>query len=141
VTKKGKGVKPVSQSKRTAETESGSQLTIAVDFDGVISEYDGWTASTPIGPPRSDVTEALRLLRQEGWKIVVYSCRGAQEIGPYLEQNAVPFDEINPPPRNPTKGTKPRATVYWDDRACCYSGNALKDLERIRNFRTWSGRK
>jgi hypothetical protein len=116
------------------------QLVIAVDFDGVIANYDGWNG-TSIGTPRADVIEALRVLRSEGWKIVVYSCRGAEEISPYLAENAIPFDEVNPSPLNPAKGTKPRATVYWDDRACCYSGDALQDLERIRNFRTWCHRR
>jgi hypothetical protein len=117
------------------------QPIIAVDFDGVIAEYEGLTETSVIGAPRKDVIDALNQLRAEGWKIVVYSCRGAHEIHPYLKQNAVPFDEINPSPPNPTKGTKPRATVYWDDRACRYSGDALEDLQRIRNFRTWSGRR
>jgi len=120
---------------------ANNKLIIAVDFDGVIADYDGWTESSLIGPPRKDVIEALKVLRREGWIIVVYSCRGAHEIAPYLQANEVPFDEINPAPPKPTKGTKPRATVYWDDRACCYSGNALQDLEKIRHFRTWSGRR
>jgi hypothetical protein len=120
--------------------ESTRQAIIAVDFDGVIANYDGWTESSVIGPPRGDVVEALIALRSEGWKIIVYSCRSAEEIGPYMTQNRIPFDEINPSPSNPNKGTKPRARVYWDDRAYCYSGNAVEDLEKIRKFRTWSGR-
>jgi hypothetical protein len=125
----------------TSDGEVSRNLTIAVDFDGVIADYNGWTESSVIGPPRKDVVEALKVLRQEGWKIVVYSCRGTHEIAPYLTENEIPFDEINPDPPKPTKGTKPRAAVYWDDRACCYSGNALEDLEKIRRFRTWSGRR
>jgi hypothetical protein len=134
-------MEPVAGSNSAKNGESDKQPTIAVDFDGVIANYDGWTETSLIGAPRGDVVEALKVLRSEGWKIVVYSCRGAEEIRPYMKQNGIPFDEINPSPSNPIKGTKPRAKVYWDDRACCYSGNALQDLERIRNFRTWSGRK
>jgi hypothetical protein len=115
--------------------------TIAVDFDGVIADYDGWEATGQLGPPRADVLEALKLLRDEGWKIVIYSCRASAEINPYLCENKIPFDEINKNSSRPSGGSKPAATVYWDDRACCYSGNALNDLETIRNFRTWSGRK
>ena len=125
----------------TSAGEVRSRLTVAVDFDGVIADYNGWTESSLIGAPRKDVVEALKVLRREGWKIVVYSCRGTHEIAPYLQENEIPFDEINPGPPKGTKGTKPRATVYWDDRACCYSGNALEDLEKIRHFRTWSGRR
>ena len=132
---------PVSGANSATNGESKKQPTIAVDFDGVIADYDGGVELGVPGAPRGDVVEALKVLRSEGWKIVVYSCREAEVIRPYLKQNAIPFDEVNPSPSNPAKGPKPRATVYWDDRACCYSGNALEDLEKIRNFRTWSGRK
>lgn len=127
--------------KSTGNGAGENGLIIAVDFDGVIADYEGWNESALIGTPRKDVIEALKVLRREGWKIVVYSCRGAHEIDPYLRKNEIPFDEINPAPPKPTKGPKPRATVYWDDRACCYSGNALEDLEKILSFRTWSGRR
>jgi hydroxymethylpyrimidine pyrophosphatase-like HAD family hydrolase len=115
-------------------------LTIAVDFDGVIADYDGWKGNQTFGSPRSDVIEALQVLRSEGWKIVIYSTRGVEEIKPYLIANTVPFDEINQNSSYRTGGTKPVATVYWDDRACRYSGNARDDLQVIREFRTWSGR-
>jgi hypothetical protein len=117
------------------------QLTIAVDFDGVIANYDGWDGTGSIGSPRLDVIAALRSLRIEGWRIIVFSCRSSADVAPYLEKNAVPFDEINQNSSFPTQGAKPFANVYWDDRACRYSGDASLDLELIRNFRTWSGRK
>jgi hypothetical protein len=115
--------------------------TIAVDFDGVIANCDGWRDGALLGTPRQDVIEALRVLRAEGWKIVVYSCRASEEIAPYLRDNAVPFDEINRNSSTPTGGVKPSATVYWDDRALRYSGDAREDLNGIRNFRTWNGRR
>jgi hydroxymethylpyrimidine pyrophosphatase-like HAD family hydrolase len=117
------------------------QLTIAVDFDGVIADYDEWRGNKACGPPRQDVVESLQELRSEGWKIVVYSTRGADEITPYLIDNRIPFDEINQNSSYQTGGAKPIATVYWDDRACRYSGDAHKDLETIRTFRTWNGRR
>ena len=119
---------------------SDRRPTIAVDFDGVIADYDGWDGSGALGLPRPDVIEALTALRKEGWKVIVYSCRSSSEIAPYLEENSVPFDEINTNSECSTAGVKPVATVYWDDRACRYSGDARRDLEVIRNFRTWSGR-
>jgi hydroxymethylpyrimidine pyrophosphatase-like HAD family hydrolase len=119
---------------------NGSQRTIAVDFDGVIADYDGWRGPGVLGEPRGDVVEALRRLRGEGWKIVVHTTRGAEELEDYLARYGIPHDEINCNSDYRTKGVKPVADVYWDDRAVCYSGNARKDLERIRAFRTWSGR-
>jgi ion channel len=124
-----------------ANTGDDKQPTIAVDFDGVIADYDGWKGPSDFGPPRGDVIEVLKVLRSEGWRIVVYSCRTSEEIGPYLKEKSIPFDEINQNSSSPSGGPKPMATVYWDDRACPYSGNAQDDLEKLRNFRTWSGRK
>jgi hypothetical protein len=41
----------------------GKQLTVAVDFDGVIAD---WKGEAVFGAPRSDVVEALQRLRTEG---------------------------------------------------------------------------
>jgi adenylylsulfate kinase len=116
------------------------QPTIAVDFDGVLAEYDGWKGPAVLGPPRSDVVEVLRILREEGWKIVVYTTRAEEHIRGYLHQHQIPYDEINKNSAYRNSGSKPVATVYWDDRALRYTGNAYDDLLHIRGFRTWSGR-
>ncbi len=114
--------------------------TIAVDFDGVIAEYHGWRGRGVLGPPRKDVVEALRELHTEGWKIVVHTTRGEQEVGPYLIEHGIPHHEINRNSDYHTLGVKPVADVYWDDRAFFYSGDAKRDVRFIRQFRTWSGR-
>jgi adenylylsulfate kinase len=119
---------------------NNSRRTIAVDFDGVIADYDGYLGPGVLGAPRPDVRAAMRKLREEGWKIVVHTTRGQEEIAEYLARHEIPFDEINHNSDYTTQGVKPVADVYWDDRAVCYSGDARQDLERIRNFRTWSGR-
>ena len=117
-----------------------SRRTIAVDFDGVIADYEGWKGPDVLGAPRADVLDALRALQAEGWKIVIHTTRAEQEIADYLVQHRIPHDEINRNSDYKTRGVKPVADVYWDDRAVCYSGDARKDLELIRSFRTWSGR-
>ena len=118
-----------------------SRRTIAVDFDGVIADYDGWRGPARLGRPRRDVLEALAALRSEGWKIVIHTTRGREEVAEYLIQNQVPHDEINRNSDYNTNGVKPVADVYWDDRAVRYSGQAQEDLQLIRSFQTWSGRK
>ena len=123
-----------------ASTQNGSRRTIAVDFDGVIAEYDGWRGVGVLGAPRNDVVRVLDILRSEGWKVVVHTTRDQGEIEDYLVRHGIPHDEINRNSDYRTTGTKPVADVYWDDRALRYSGDAERDLEFIRNFRTWSGR-
>lgn len=117
-----------------------SRRTIAVDFDGVIAEYDGYKGRGVLGDPRQDVAQALRDLRSEGWKIVIHTTRGEQEIEGYLVRHAIAYDEINRNSDYKTEGPKPVADLYWDDRAVPYSGDARRDLGIIRSFRTWSGR-
>ncbi len=123
-----------------ASKANNSRRTVAVDFDGVVAEYDGWKGQSVFGAPRRDVLEALRALRAEGWKIVIHTTRGEHEVAAYLTEHQIPYDEINRNSDYRTGGIKPVADVYWDDRAVCYSGDARKDLELIRRFRTWSGR-
>jgi adenylylsulfate kinase len=120
--------------------DTGRRRTLAVDFDGVIADYSGWQGEASLGAPRADVCAALGTLRAEGWKIVVHTTRGAQAVEPYLRRNSIAFDEINRNSDYSNAGPKPVATVYWDDRALAYSGDAARDLPRIRAFRTWCDR-
>jgi hypothetical protein len=123
-----------------ASQSNGSRRTIAVDFDGVVADYDGWKGPEILGSPRADVVQALRTLHGEGWKIVIHTTRGEAEIRDYLTRHGIPQDEINRNSDYQTGGVKPVADVYWDDRAVPYTGDASKDLAIIRSFRTWSGR-
>jgi hypothetical protein len=130
------------KNKVSAKLPSEEELpkTIAVDFDGVIAEYDGWKGFGILGQPRKDVLDALRVLHDEGWKIIIHTTRGEDEIAAYLIEHGIPHHEINRNSDYRTLGGKPVADVYWDDRAFCYSGDAGRDLKQIRRFRTWSGR-
>ncbi len=123
-----------------AHKVNNSRRTLAVDFDGVIANYDGYKGPGVLGDPRADVREALHTLKNEGWKIIINTTRGQQELAKYLAQHGIPFDEFNSNSDYNTQGIKPVADVYWDDRAVCYSGDARKDIDAIRNFKTWSGR-
>jgi len=123
-----------------ADPQRARRPTIAVDLDGVIANYDGWRGASVIGPPRPDVVKALALLKSEGWKIVIHTTRSAEAITGYLTNAQVPYDEINENSDYATSSPKPVATVYWDDRAVRYSGDALRDLALIRTIRTWNGR-
>jgi adenylylsulfate kinase len=129
-----------SKVRSSAAKSEGFRRTIAVDFDGVIANYDGWKGRGVLGLPRKDVIEALRELHAEGWKIVIHTTRGEQEVGPYFVHNGIPHDEINRNSDYRTLGVKPVADVYWDDRAILYSGDAQRDITLIRRFRTWNGR-
>ncbi|WP_263385932.1 adenylyl-sulfate kinase [Granulicella arctica] len=119
---------------------SSRRKTLAVDFDGVIADYTGWKGEGVHGLPRRDVLEALAALQREGWKIVIHTTRSETDIRNYLINHKVPYDEINRNSDYRNLGDKPVATIYWDDRALRYSGDATRDLRTIRQFATWSGR-
>lgn len=130
----------LSKAHSSSTKSEGFRRTIAVDFDGVIAEYDGWKGSGVLGLLRKDVIEALHELHAEGWKIVIHTTRGEQEVGSYLVHHGIPHHEINRNSDYRTLGVKPVADVYWDDRAFFYSGDARRDISLIRRFRTWNGR-
>ena len=124
-----------------SKKSEGVRRTIAVDCDGVIAEYDGWKGKGVLGLPPKDVIKALHELHAEGWKIVIHTTRGEQEVRAYLVHHGTPHDEINRNSDYRTLGVKPVADGYWNDRAFFYSGDAPRDISPIRRFRTWCGRK
>lgn len=114
---------------------SERQLTAAFDFDGVISKYDGWKGIGVFGDPIWNVVSAMRTLHTSGWKIIIYTTRGVQEIKGYLTEFNIPFDEINRNTDIDSLGTKPISDVYIDDRAICYCGQSggelVKEIESL----------
>jgi hypothetical protein len=90
--------------------------TVAVDFDATISEYYGWTGPFKFGPPLDGVKEFLAELKQQGYYILVYSCRPKNEaitgaMENYLDKHGLVYDSVF------THGFKPAAIAYIDDRA------------------------
>ena len=120
--------------------QSQRRRCIAVDFDGTLVNYNGWRGRNALGAVREDVVKALQRLRGEGWKIVIHTTRTPDDIVQHLVDAMVPFDDINRNSDYTNLGCKPVATVYWDDRALRYTGDAEKDIAEILHFRTWSGR-
>jgi len=108
------------------------QFVICVDFDGTITEY----AFPDCGPPRAHVVEALRRLKDAGWKVIIHSSRVNSQWPPsersekvqamvfYLSQHRIPHDEIwglhlgdGFWEFEEYQTGKPVAHVYLDDRA------------------------
>ena len=111
----------------------------AFDFDGVIAEYDGFKGHDHFGKPIEAVVNAIRILKQQGHKIIIYSTRGEEMLRKYCRDNDIPIDYIN---RNPEKEGenpgKPVAYVYVDDRTVLYKGQSTEKLvEEILKFRAY----
>ena len=113
--------------------------TIAFDFDGVIAKYEGFVSKDDVQEPITEVVKAMGLLREAGYKILIYSTRGDAFLRKYCEKFSVPFDYINHNPEKQGENPgKPIAWVYVDDRAINYGGQkAEKLVEEISKFKAY----
>jgi len=110
---------------------------LVVDFDGTIAQWapSGYPA---IGKPIAGARRFLQLLEGEGWKIVINSCRsGAKHetaMRRWLDDNEIPFDEINHNSDYPWAKGKPVGDVYLDDRGVRFEGrwdNAYQKVQEL----------
>ena len=118
--------------------------TVAVDFDKVLFEHDGWDGHENYGSPISNARESLLELQQMGFKIMIWTTRCDEDIirSALLKYN-IPFDYINQNPNQPpdVATCKPVADYYIDDRAVRFTTwlavlNEIK--EREKNDRYYS---
>lgn len=110
--------------------------TIAFDFDGVIHRYSrGWQDGNIYDHPTKGIDEVISKLRKNGYKVVIYSTRGAtkkgiREIKDWLEKYNIVVDDIC--------SEKPIASMYVDDRAIPFNGNCETLLKDIDRFQVWT---
>lgn len=95
------------------------QKTIAIDFDGVIHQYDGWRDGSIYGQPIAGSFDAMLKFIDRGYKVVVFSARPADHIRPWLAEHW-PFKMYAVPE---VTNTKPMAIAYIDDRAVTFKNN------------------
>ncbi|MEK9172948.1 MAG: hypothetical protein AAB594_00040 [Patescibacteria group bacterium] len=119
------------------EKESVKKRVYAFDFDGVIAEYSGFQGIHHTEKPKEEVVKAIRQLKSEGHRILIYSTRGNELIQKYCADHDIPIDYINRnPEREGENPGKPIAYVYVDDRAICYRDQSAEKLvEEIKNFK------
>ena len=114
---------------------------IAVDFDGVISEYEGWKGVGIFGKPVVGVQWSLNKFREMGAEVVIHTCRRETDlVVSYLKENNIPYDYINFSPRNTElklSHMKIGADIYIDDRALTFTGEWKETYRQVVNFRRW----
>lgn len=125
---------------RTKQKNAKPPKVFAFDFDGVLAQY--WAefkGDTNHGMPIYEVVEAIRILKKEGYKIIIHSTKSTKTIKEYCKKFDIPVDYINENPNYKTGNPgKPVATVYIDDRAYCYKGqNALKLVKDLKSFQPY----
>lgn len=112
---------------------------LAVDFDGVISRYEGWKGLGVFGPPFTGCKEELQKLRDAGWTIILFTTRG-DDIGRvqrFMFDHSIPYDYVNcnaPTAPENVSDKKVLANVYLDDRAITFDGNWEGMADKIKEF-------
>lgn len=69
-------------------------MTIAVDFDGTICD----NKFPACGLPKSDIIDSLKAMRENGHKIILFSCREGkylEEALAYCKNFGLEFDAVN----------------------------------------------
>jgi hypothetical protein len=110
------------------DSEGKLHWILAVDFDGVISQYNGWQGLGSFGPPVDNAKPCMDALKAMGWDIIIFTTRGEdiEAVKDYLHANRIPYDKINEnvegSPSN-VNDKKVIADVYLDDRAVRFEGD------------------
>jgi adenylylsulfate kinase len=115
---------------------------IAVDFDGVIANYNGFIGKGNFGTPIKGVMEALLELKNRGHKILINTTRSEiKDIEDYLDEYGIPYDYINDSPINRESDLSPAkqcADIYIDDRCVQFTGSwDYGFVDMIENFSPW----
>lgn len=122
--------------------EHFARRAIAVDVDGCLASYIGWTGFETIGHLREDIAAAVRREAADGARIIIHTARiftyspgpaaQEQEVIPealkilreWLDSNDLPYEIW-------TGRGKPTADEYWDDKAVCVNCPACQRRHKI----------
>ena len=92
---------------------------IAVDFDGTIHQYDGWS-ETAEGHALPGAVEALWEIHESEFDLIIFTARASE---PKYRDNIIAWMLTHgfPPPVDVTNIKKPSYIVMIDDRAIPFS--------------------
>lgn len=110
---------------------------LALDVDGTALKYDG--DHTGFGKALRGMSEELHRLKDDGWMIVIWTCRkDTPELRAHLKNEEIPFDHVNDHPYNgPDDPRKIHADVYADDKAFSHNGVVSGFAEKVKRFKPW----
>jgi hydroxymethylpyrimidine pyrophosphatase-like HAD family hydrolase len=98
-------------------------MVIGIDFDGTLVQ--GKTALP-------GAREAINILREQGHKILIFSCNRTEWIKKVLNDNDIRYDYI-------WDGDKPVCDLYIDDRNIEFKGDWKETVEQALQGRSqWS---
>ena len=105
---------------------------LCVDLDGTILTFDGWKGEEWFGEPLPGARKALKALKDDGWTIIIHTCRENRElIAKTLNKYDIPFDAINLNPKYPESKGKPYGDYYVDDHGVRFENNWQEILIKL----------
>ena len=117
---------------------------IAVDFDGVLTQFDSWNKWEGPGiardnPQEGAITWLRSLLSDEEFIVCIFSSRnryreGQHAIAGWLWKFGMELDEID---QIVFVKEKPPAHMFIDDRCYCFQG-VFPSIDKIKSFDPWN---
>lgn len=138
-------------------TTQKKDITLALDFDGVIHKYsNGWQSGSIYDEPVSGSIEfIMEMMWKHQWSVFILSTRDPHQIKEWFEnkifkKNSEAGFKVTVINDSITKWTekcnlgitnrKLPATVYVDDRGLTFDGNFENLYRIISTFKTWTDR-
>ena len=102
------------------------EKSIAIDFDGVLNNYDGYDADN-IGEPRPGAKEFLITLSKD-YNVIIFSARRYTKIIRWLNKHNLQQYVVD------VTGYKPKNVVcFIDDRGIRFDGDYEKALQELED--------
>ena len=99
---------------------------VSIDFDGVLSQYNGWEGEDITGKPIKGAKEFILRLIESGYKPVVFTTRNPELISNWLDEFGFPDIEVT--------NTKYPSLVYIDDRCVKFDGDFSKLDSDLKDY-------
>jgi len=99
---------------------------ISIDFDGVLSQYNGYIGPKHTGKPIKGSKEFILRLIKSGYKPIVFTTREKSVIENWLERHKFPNLEVT--------NIKFPSMVYIDDRCIKFEGDYSKLFKDMKDF-------
>lgn len=124
-----------------------TKKVVAVDFDGVIVEYNGWNGHEHVDKVIKEhkPRKWLSLLKKHDFVVIIYTCRSLLiPVCDCLSDNDIPYDYINANPFQPETVSEHKilADYYIDDRFPNFVSlpNSVKKIFKIEGI-NWNKEK
>lgn len=118
----------------TKQSNGGGVKTICIDFGGTICDDGKHGDSGEPGAMVPGADNATAVLKENGWRIVVWSLMDADKVREWLNKNGVKYDEV-------VTGAKPAAQIYLGEHMMTFRGHWDWTVSEIASFRPWTKNK